>query len=85
VIPKEIREAMEIKTGTRLVWLVRDGKLTVLPVSDDPVGDSIGILKGSGYTFEEFLDERDEERKHEKALEEEEEKRWRAMSSTPRQ
>jgi len=72
VIPKEIREAFSIKEGTKLVWTLRDGKLTVFPVPEDPLRASLGILKDSGYTFDDFMQDRAEERAAERALEERE-------------
>ena len=84
VIPKGIRKALAIKEGTRIAWILRDGKLTVFPIPEDPVAASIGILKGHG-TFDEWLAERNEERERERQLEAEEEERWRATSSTPQQ
>ena len=38
----------------------------------------------SGYTFEDFMHERNEERKRERLMDKEEEGRWRATSSTHR-
>jgi AbrB family looped-hinge helix DNA binding protein len=82
VIPREIREALGIKTGTKLHWFVKEGKLQVFPIPEDPVRALRGILKGHG-TFEDFMRERNEERKRELEKEEEEERVWRATSSTP--
>jgi AbrB family looped-hinge helix DNA binding protein len=85
VIPKEIREALGIKAGTKLSWTVKGRSIYVFPVPEDPVHALMGILKDSGYTFEDFLRERNEERKRERVQEEKEEQRWRGMSSTPQQ
>jgi AbrB family looped-hinge helix DNA binding protein len=82
VIPKEIREALDIGEGTTLSWTMRDGKLTVFRIPDDPVTASIGLLKDSGYTFEKFLRERNEDRAHERQLEQEEDERWGHTFST---
>ena len=84
VIPKTIRKELGIKDGTRLLWILREGKLTVLPIPEDPVGASLGILAGRGYTFDDFMRERNEEREYERKLEAEEDKRWGHTSSTPR-
>jgi AbrB family looped-hinge helix DNA binding protein len=72
VVPKEIREALGIKEGTKLVWTMRDGRLAVFPVPEDPLRASLGILKDSGYTFDDFMQDRTEERAAERALEERE-------------
>lgn len=82
VIPKEIREALKLKEGTKLAWTWANGNLTVFPLPDDPVRALRGILKGHG-TFESWLAERNEDRARERKLEEEEGQRWRGTSSTP--
>jgi AbrB family looped-hinge helix DNA binding protein len=84
VIPKEIREAAGIKEGTKLTWILTGSDLRVIVIPDDPVRAVRGILKDTGYTFDDFLRERNEERERERLTEQEEEKRWRATSSTPR-
>ncbi len=83
VIPKEIREALGLKPGTKLNWAVRNKTILVFPVPDDPITALMGILKDSPYTFEDYLRERNEERKRERIQDEKEERRWRGMSSTP--
>jgi AbrB family looped-hinge helix DNA binding protein len=85
VIPKSVRKELGIKEGTKLAWIVRDGKLTVMPVPEDPVAASVGILAGRGYTFDDFMRERNEEREYERKLEAEEDEQWGHTSSTPRQ
>jgi AbrB family looped-hinge helix DNA binding protein len=84
VIPKAVREALGIKPGAKLRWVVKGRSATVFAVPDDPVGALMGILKDSGYTYEDFLRERNEERKRERLKDEEEERRWQATSSTRR-
>lgn len=84
VIPKEIREALGIKAGTKLDWVVKGRHAIVFVVPDDPVGALMGILEDSDYTFDDFIRERNEERKRERVLEEKEDQRWRDTSSTPR-
>jgi len=85
VIPKEVREALGISAGTKLSWIVKGKSAMVFPVPDDPVRALMGILKDSGYTYSDFLRERNEERKRERIQDEKEERRWRGMSSTPQQ
>jgi len=82
VIPKEVRKALGIREGTRVAWIVEDGKAIVFPLPDDPVRALRGVLKGHG-TFAEWLRERNEERERELRQEEEEEAKWRATSSIP--
>ena len=82
VVPKEVREALGIKTGTKLTWYVKEHSAIVYAVPDDPVRAAMGMLKGSGFTYEDFMRVRNEERKRERLKEEEEERRWRDTSST---
>lgn len=73
VVPKEIREALGLKPGTRLAWVVKDGKATIIPIPADPVRALRGLLKGHG-TYKEWLAERNAERDYERRLEEREER-----------
>lgn len=73
VVPREIREALGLKEGTKLAWVLTEGKLRVIPLPDDPVRALRGILKGRG-TYEEWLSQRNEERRREREKEEEERK-----------
>jgi AbrB family looped-hinge helix DNA binding protein len=81
VIPKEVRDVLGIKPGAEIEWLVIDGKVHVFVIPEDPVRALRGILKGHG-TFADWMRERNEERSRELKLEEAEDKRWRATSST---
>ena len=71
VIPREIRKAFNIGPNSLLSWRIQDGAIVVYPVPPDPVKASIGLLKGK-WTFEEFLQERNEERAKERARDAEE-------------
>lgn len=62
VIPQEIRQRFAIKANTKLVWSARNGVIVVVPVPEDPVEASFGILKGTGFTFEDFMEDRRRER-----------------------
>jgi AbrB family looped-hinge helix DNA binding protein len=70
VIPQEIREQLGIKPKTRLAWTTRNGVMVVVPIPKDPVKASVGLLKGSGYTFKDFMEERQRERALERARDE---------------
>ena len=70
VIPKMIRDALAIEYGTKLHWEVREGVIRVMPVPKNPVQALRGILKGTGYTFQQFMAERNAERAQERAREE---------------
>lgn len=83
VVPKRIREALAIEHGAHLQWQVRGGVIQVIPVPRDPVRAAVGLLKGKGLTFSEFLRGRREERRREREREAREQKRW-PTSSTRR-
>lgn len=69
VIPQEIREQFGIKPNTKLAWSTRNGVIVVVPIPEDPVAASVGILAGRGYTLDDFLKERDQERELERKRE----------------
>ena len=81
VIPQEIREELGITSDTKLMWYVADGAIRVIPIADDPVAAPRGILKGSGFTFQDFMDDRDRDRQLER---EHEEKLMRGLTPTKR-
>ena len=81
VIPKEIRDVLGLKEGTKLAWVLREGNLRVIPIPEDPVRAVMGILEGHG-TFEEWMAERNAERERERIKDEEDIDRWRDTSST---
>lgn len=70
VIPREIREALNIVPNTRLEWRVKDGVIVVYPIPPDPVHAALGMLKGRGLTTETLLAERRLQRQRERAQEE---------------
>lgn len=69
-IPREIREQFGITPHTRLSWSTEGGIITVVPMPEDPVEASFGILKGKGFTFEDFMEERQRERELDRKREE---------------
>ena len=69
VIPKRIRDALAIEHGARLQWRVHEGVIQVIPVPANPVQALRGILKGTGYTFAQFLRDRQREREAERRQE----------------
>ena len=62
VIPQEIREQLGIRPKSKLVWSAQDGVITVIPIPEDPIEASFGMLAGTGYTLEDFVAERRQER-----------------------
>jgi len=69
VIPREIRDELGIKPNSRLAWSTRNGTIIAIPIPEDPVEASIGILAGRGFTLDDFLRERQEERELERRRE----------------
>lgn len=55
VIPLAIRRLLNISQGSRLRWEVRGQVILVYPISQDPVGASLGVLKDLGVTLSDFL------------------------------
>jgi bifunctional DNA-binding transcriptional regulator/antitoxin component of YhaV-PrlF toxin-antitoxin module len=81
VVPKAIRDAMALEQGSTLVWEMEDGMAKVMAVPKDAIWGAIGILKGKGPTFEEFIADRNAERERERKLEADEKQRWRTYST----
>jgi len=71
VIPKAIREALAIESGTRLHWELREGVIHVIPIPQNPITALRGILRGTGITYEWFMQERQREREQEQRWEQE--------------
>lgn len=69
VIPRQIRDEMGIKPNTRLSWSTDNGVIIVIPISEDPAAASFGILAGKGFTLDDFLRERQEDRELERRRE----------------
>lgn len=69
VIPQEIREQFGIQPHTKLAWSTRNGVIIVVPIPEDPVAASVGILAGRGFTLKDFLEERRKERELDKKRE----------------
>ncbi len=69
VIPKAVREQMNISQETVLEWKVQDGVVVVMPLPADPIGASFGVLKGGKPSVADLLKLRREERRREQQLE----------------
>jgi AbrB family looped-hinge helix DNA binding protein len=65
VIPRHIREELGITPATRLEWKIKNGVIIVLPIPDDPVKFSVGILEGRGPSTSDLLAERKTDREKE--------------------
>lgn len=80
VIPKEIREALGIKEGTKLLWFVEEDYVAVQALPDDPIRAMRGALKHLKFSTADLLAERRADRDKEEAQVEEMLKRWRSTS-----
>ena len=65
VIPKEIRQSLEIEPNSKLVWEMRNGCAQIRPIPADPVHASLGLLQGKDLATEDLLAERRRERRRE--------------------
>ncbi len=71
VVPKEAREALGLTPRSKLSWEVRGGVAIVVPIPEDPVRGSLGILRDERLTTEDLLEERRREREREEAADRE--------------
>lgn len=67
VVPREVREALGLSPRSKLSWDVRGGVAVVVPIPEDPVLGSLGILRDDELTTEDLLAERRREREREEA------------------
>ena len=69
VIPKEIRKRFGLKKGNQLNIVDFGRGIYLFPVSEDPIRDSFGMLKGddSQSIMQEFLEDKRREREKEEA------------------
>ena len=65
VIPKEIRERLEIVPGKKLLIKAEGDHAIIQPLPDDPVDHFCGIFKGRSSLTKALLTERRRERKRE--------------------
>ena len=65
VIPREIRQGLDLEPHSKLEWRLKDGYAQVRPLPADPVKASVGILRGHGLTTETLLAERRERAREE--------------------
>ena len=84
VVPKRVRDAIGAVEGSVLTWEVHEGVAQVIAIPKDPIAALRGIMKGKGPTFKEYLADRNAERRRERELEADEERRWRTYSTRQR-
>jgi AbrB family looped-hinge helix DNA binding protein len=69
VIPKEIREKFGLKKGAKLLIFSYGDRITIAPLSEDPIGSARGMFKDGpslteNYMREKKLDEDQRDAKH---------------------
>lgn len=57
VIPKEIRERNHLHPGDKVQVIDLAGRITVIPMPDDPIAAGLGMLKG-GTSMKKYLEEK---------------------------
>lgn len=67
VIPKEIRERLEIVPGKKLLIKAEGDHVIIKPMPDDPVDHFCGIFKGGSSLTKALLHERRRERRRRKS------------------
>ena len=60
VIPAEIRRRFHLDPSKRLEWIIEDGNIRVVPVTEDPIEAFRG--RGKGGSTARLLDERKRDR-----------------------
>jgi AbrB family looped-hinge helix DNA binding protein len=78
VIPKEIRDALNLKEGAKLAWTLGEGQVTVRALPEDPIGAMKGALKDLRYSTADLLAERRADRDREEAATEKLLRQWRS-------
>jgi AbrB family looped-hinge helix DNA binding protein len=68
VIPAPLREKYKLKTGSRVRVVDYGNVLSILPANDDPIAESIGVLKGKTSLAKALLAEREKERQRDRNL-----------------
>jgi len=63
VIPRKLRDKYGIKPGTKVEWIETGQGLMLIPIGDDPVRDSRGMLKGTKVSTKSLLEEREKDKK----------------------
>ena len=71
VIPKEIREKLGLKKGSKVHFIDLGGQVALIPAVEDPISALRGILAGGPSMTEELLREHQEELEREDREDEE--------------
>lgn len=62
VIPYKLREKYNVKPNTQVEWIDMGKGLMVIPISEDPIKSSRGMLKGTRISTESLLSARQEDK-----------------------
>ena len=62
VIPAKFRKKYQLNPGTKVQVVDYGGVLSIVRVSDDPIGTGVGILKGTDSLTEAVIEEHRQER-----------------------
>ncbi len=60
VIPKDIRERFHINETTKIEWIISNNNIRVVPISENIIKDTYGILKGTRASTASLLKARKE-------------------------
>jgi AbrB family looped-hinge helix DNA binding protein len=66
VIPRDIRKALEIGPGKRLLIRAENDQVVMTPLPDDPVDSFCGIFQGKSSLTRALLEERKKDIRYEK-------------------
>ncbi len=61
VIPQELRERYGLKKGDKVHFVEYGGVIAVVPIFKNPVGESIGMLKGNTSIVQALLKSKQED------------------------
>jgi AbrB family looped-hinge helix DNA binding protein len=62
VIPRELRERYHLKKGDRVHFIDYGGMVAIVPISQNPVKDAAGMLKGRTSLARALLKSRQEDK-----------------------
>ena len=63
LIPREVRERYGLKKGDKVHFIDYGGRISIIPVSDDPIKAGHGMLKGGPSRTKALLESRREDAK----------------------
>lgn len=67
VLPKEYRDLLGLKKGSKVVVIYDGEGIYIAPPSQDPIGESVGLFKDGPSLTEALLEDRRREREREDA------------------